>query len=82
MRNSTEQAPPFPHLKTETDPVSETLYFSYLEFRTMDRVYKPHYSECYTSLSELFRFYNLFLCRLNAHTIYDHVRSDSALYNL
>jgi hypothetical protein len=31
------------HLRTETDPVSETLrFFSYLEFRTMDRGQKPN----------------------------------------
>jgi hypothetical protein len=35
----------FPHLKTETDPVSET-FCSYLEFRTMDKDYRPSDSEC------------------------------------
>jgi hypothetical protein len=37
---------PFPLLKKETDPVSETLFFSgYLEFRTMDKVQKSSDSE-------------------------------------
>jgi hypothetical protein len=36
----------FPHLKTETDPVSETLFSSYLEFRKMDKVQKHSDSEC------------------------------------
>jgi hypothetical protein len=31
----------FSHLKTETDTVSETLFSSYLEFRTKDKVHKP-----------------------------------------
>jgi hypothetical protein len=43
---------PCPHLKTETDPVSETLFSSYLEFRTMDKVHKPSGSECYTPSSQ------------------------------
>jgi hypothetical protein len=34
-----------PHLRTEADTVSETLFF-YLEFRTMDKVQKPSDSEC------------------------------------
>jgi hypothetical protein len=36
---------PFPHMKMETDPVSETLFSSYLEFRTMDKVLKSSDSE-------------------------------------
>jgi hypothetical protein len=43
---------PPPHLRTETDPVSETLCFS--EYRTMDIVQKPGNSECYTPSSEPF----------------------------
>jgi hypothetical protein len=40
---------PSSHLKIETDPVSETLFFSsYVEFRTLDEVHKPSDSECYT----------------------------------
>jgi hypothetical protein len=30
-----------PPLKTETDPVSETLFSSYLDYQTMDKVQKP-----------------------------------------
>jgi hypothetical protein len=38
----TEYESPSPHVKTETDPVSETAVFSsYLEFRTVDKVHKP-----------------------------------------
>jgi hypothetical protein len=37
-----------PHLKTETDPLSETLFSRHLEYRTMDEVHKPSYSEYYT----------------------------------
>jgi hypothetical protein len=33
-----------PHPRTETDPVSETLYS--LEYRTMDKVQKPSNPEC------------------------------------
>jgi hypothetical protein len=54
---------PFPPLKTETDPVSETLFSSYLEFRTMDKVQKPTHSECYTPSSEPVRFYNIYTIR-------------------
>jgi hypothetical protein len=38
----------FPHLRTETDPVSETSYFLSLFFntRTMAKVRKPNISEC------------------------------------
>jgi hypothetical protein len=46
-------------LKTETYPVSEMLFSSYLEFRTLDKVITI-YSECYTPSSELFRFYMMF----------------------
>jgi hypothetical protein len=45
------------HLKTEIDPVSETLFASYLEFLTMEKVWKPSDSECYTPSSEPFRVY-------------------------
>jgi hypothetical protein len=37
-------APP-PHLKTETDPVSETLCFLFVEIRTMDKVQKLNHLE-------------------------------------
>jgi hypothetical protein len=33
----------------ETDPVSETLFSSYLEFRTMDKVQEPSDSDVYSS---------------------------------
>jgi hypothetical protein len=33
------------------------MFYSYLEFGTMDKVHKPSDSECYTPLSEPFRFY-------------------------
>jgi hypothetical protein len=35
------------HLKTETDPVFETLFSSYLEFQAMDKVHKPSDSGIY-----------------------------------
>jgi hypothetical protein len=40
----------FPHLRTETDPVSETLFFHcYLEkIQMMDKVRKPNISVCHT----------------------------------
>jgi hypothetical protein len=38
---------PSTHLKTETDPVSETfVFYSYLEFRAMDRFHKSSVSHC------------------------------------
>jgi hypothetical protein len=48
-----------PRLKTETDPVSETLWFLFVEIRTMDKVQKLNSNECYTPSSEPFRM-NLF----------------------
>jgi hypothetical protein len=37
---------PSPHLRMETDPVSETLFFLvYVEFLTIDKVQKPSNSE-------------------------------------
>jgi hypothetical protein len=45
------------HQKTETNPVSETLFSIYLEFRTMANVQKPSNSQCYTPSVERFRFY-------------------------
>jgi hypothetical protein len=41
-----KQLPP-PHLRTETDPVSETLCFLVIEFRTMDKVQKPSINKLY-----------------------------------
>jgi hypothetical protein len=41
----TRDLPPSPQLNTETDSVSETSCFSYLEFRTMYKVQKPSDSE-------------------------------------
>jgi hypothetical protein len=38
----------------ETDPVSETLFSSYLEFRTMDKVLKPSDPEWYTTVRDLY----------------------------
>jgi hypothetical protein len=46
-----------PHLRTETDPVSETSCFSsnyVFRIRTMDKVRKPSNSVCYTSTPILF----------------------------
>jgi hypothetical protein len=40
------------HLKTETDQVSETLWFLVIEFQTKDEVHRPSDSECYTPSSE------------------------------
>jgi hypothetical protein len=50
----------FPHLKTETDPVSETswvLLLCFLITRTMDRVWTLNVSESYTSSSESYSNY-------------------------
>jgi hypothetical protein len=49
------EVPPPPRLKTETDPVSETLCFLFVEIRTMDKVQKLSSNECYTPSSEPFR---------------------------
>jgi hypothetical protein len=47
-------------LKTETDPVSETLCSSvFLEYRTMDKVQKPNSPECYIPSWEPFKVYQL-----------------------
>jgi hypothetical protein len=43
------------HLKTETDPVSETSCF--LKYQTMGKVQKPNNSVCYTPSSKPFRIY-------------------------
>jgi hypothetical protein len=43
------------HNVSETDPVSETLYFMFVEIRTMDKVQKLNSNECYTPSSEPFR---------------------------
>jgi hypothetical protein len=40
---------------TETDPVSETLCFLFVEIRTMDKVQKLNSNECYAPSSEPFR---------------------------
>jgi hypothetical protein len=48
-------SPPPPRLKTETDPVSETLCFLFVEIRTMDKVQKLNSNECNTPSSEPFR---------------------------
>jgi hypothetical protein len=46
-----------PHLKTETDPISEALCFLvFLEIRIIDEVLKPSDSERYTPSPESFRF--------------------------
>jgi hypothetical protein len=44
-----------PHLRTETDPVSETSCS--LEYRTMDKVQNPGNPKCYTPSSGPFRIY-------------------------
>jgi hypothetical protein len=46
---------PHLHLRTETDPVSETSYS--LEYQTMGKVKKPSNSVCYTPSLEPFRIY-------------------------
>jgi hypothetical protein len=51
------RSPPVPYLRTETDPVSETLCFPVIEFRMMDKVQKPSINECYTPSSEPYRVY-------------------------
>jgi hypothetical protein len=40
--------PPSSHLKTETDPASETLFLVIYNFQTIDEVQKSSDSECYT----------------------------------
>jgi hypothetical protein len=45
---TTEEESSTPHMKTEMGPVAETLFSSYLEFRTMDKVYKPRDSSVMT----------------------------------
>jgi hypothetical protein len=47
---------PHLHLRTEEDPVSETLCS--LEYQTMEKVHTPSNSVCYTPSSEPFRFYS------------------------
>jgi hypothetical protein len=42
---------PPPHLRTETDPIYETLCS--IEYRTMDKVQKLSNPKCYTPSSEL-----------------------------
>jgi hypothetical protein len=44
-------------VETETDPVSETLCFLFVEIRTMDKVQKLNSNECYTPSSEPFGMY-------------------------
>jgi hypothetical protein len=49
---------PILHLRTETDPVSETLCFLvlfFLECLTMEKAQKLSKSECYTPSSEPFK---------------------------
>jgi hypothetical protein len=46
---------PSSHLKTETDSDSETMFSSYLEFGTMDKIHKPSDSDCCTPPSEPFK---------------------------
>jgi hypothetical protein len=48
-------SPPPPDMRTETDPVSETLLPNFLEQWTMDKVQKLNNSECYTPSSEPIR---------------------------
>jgi hypothetical protein len=38
-----------PHAKKETDPVSETLFYSYSAFQMMDNVQELSDYECYTT---------------------------------
>jgi hypothetical protein len=45
------------HNVSETDPVSETLCFLFVEIRMMDKVKKLNSNECYTPSSEPFRMY-------------------------
>jgi hypothetical protein len=55
---------PSPLLKKETYPVSETLFSSYLEFRTMPKVHKPSDSEWYTSSEHLgYICYDIRVCK-------------------
>jgi hypothetical protein len=53
-----EEMSPTSHLRTETDPVSETLCS--LEYRTMDNVQKPSNSEYYTPPLEPFRVCSIY----------------------
>jgi hypothetical protein len=44
---------PSPHLRTETDPLSEMLCF--LKYQTMDKAQEPSNPECYTPPSKPYR---------------------------
>jgi hypothetical protein len=57
--NSSEFVSHTPHLKTETGPVSKTLLFSCVLFRTSDdvQIAKPRNLECYTLSPEHVRSY-------------------------
>jgi hypothetical protein len=42
-----ELVSPSLHRETQTGPVPETLFSSYLQIQTMDEAHKPRDSECY-----------------------------------
>jgi hypothetical protein len=57
LRDPTEYVSPSSNLRTETDPVSETLWFLVFKIRTVDKFQKTNNSECHAPSSEPFRFY-------------------------
>jgi hypothetical protein len=61
-------APPL--LKTETDPVSETLCFLFVEIRTMEKIQKLNSNECYIPSSEPFRMYLYIVRRIFFNSVF------------
>jgi hypothetical protein len=66
------------HLRIETDPVSETSCFYFVEHRTMEKVQKPSNSVCYTPSSEPFRITNK--CLLNILNVINYIHLMSLLH--
>jgi hypothetical protein len=59
--------PNFIHLRTETEPVSETQWYpSFMESRTMDTVQKHIYSDYHSPSSEPYRVFLFFVVCLRA----------------
>jgi 7-keto-8-aminopelargonate synthetase-like enzyme len=48
----------------QTDPASETLHFLFFRILADGQSPKPSNSECYTSLSEPFRIYQMSFCQI------------------
>jgi hypothetical protein len=52
LSKPTENVLPFPHLQTETDPVSEMLYFLYVRIPDAGQVLQPSNSESNMEIPE------------------------------